>query len=510
MSRTKNASRNVVWGVFYKLISILIPFVTRTVIIYVLGIQYAGIGNLFASILSVLSLAELGVGEALVYNMYKPLAVNDTKTVCALLKFYRDCYRVIGIIVTVAGLIILPFLDILVNGERPSEVNLYYLFIIYLVNTVSSYFLFAYKQSLLVASQRGDIGSKIHLVLSILTSFVQIIGLMLFKTYYAFAIIIPLSTIIYNLIISFLVDRKYPQYKCEGKIGKESLQNIKKNVAGMIFQKIGNTILNSADTIIISSFMGISMVAYYNNYYYIVNAACGVMGAISAAITPSVGNSIAKETKEKNFFLFSKIGMLEQWIIVFFSACMIGLFQPFMILWLGEEYLLPQNMVIIFVCYFYAFKMNDICYIYRQAAGLWWEGRMMPIVSSVINVTLNLLLIKRIGLAGIALSTVISVLFVNVIWGSVLVFKEYFEDTKKIKNYFITLVVNMIIAAIIVAVTGAVCYLVKGTGVLQFIIKIVICILVPNVLFVLLNLWNSNFKECLTWLINKGKGQIER
>ena len=173
--RIKNTRRNAIWGIVNKFITILLPFITRTVLIYVLGVEYVGINGLFSSILQVLSLAELGFSSAIVYSMYKPLAENDNDVVCALLQFYKKIYRCIGSIVLIIGVALIPFLKYLISGSCPSDVNIYVVYIIYLLNTSCSYFLFAYKKSLLSAVQRQDIISKVAMINKIISSFIHVL-----------------------------------------------------------------------------------------------------------------------------------------------------------------------------------------------------------------------------------------------------------------------------------------------------------------------------------------------
>ena len=160
-SRTLNAKRNMLASLINRIVSMLLPFVTRTIFIYSLGSLYLGLNSIFSSVLSVLSLAELGVGTAMVYSMYKPIANGDAETVCALLNLYRKIYRIIGAVILVLGLAFTPFLPHIIKGAVPADINLYVLYFINLFSTVVSYFLFAYKNSLLTASQRMDVISHI-------------------------------------------------------------------------------------------------------------------------------------------------------------------------------------------------------------------------------------------------------------------------------------------------------------------------------------------------------------
>ena len=218
MGRTDNAKRNLIWGFIQKIVSVLIPFVSRTIMIYVLGMEYIGLNSLFASILSMLSFAELGIGSALVFSMYKPIADGDDDKVCALLAFYRRCYIVIGTIIVGCGLVILPFLDKFITGDVPSDTNIYVLFLIYLFNNAVGYFLFAYKQSILIASQRIDLVSKVNLIVSFFLNVLQIAALLIFRSYYGFIIILPVSTCVSNLWIAYVTKEHYPQYICKGMI----------------------------------------------------------------------------------------------------------------------------------------------------------------------------------------------------------------------------------------------------------------------------------------------------
>ena len=144
IEKSKNASRNIIFGVLLKVYQILVPFLMRTIMMYAIGVQYLGLNSLFTSILQVLNLAELGVGSAMVFSMYKPIACNDETTICALMKLYRLYYRVIGGVILVVGMLLVPFLPRLIAEDVPANINIYYLYILNLLATVLTYWLFAY------------------------------------------------------------------------------------------------------------------------------------------------------------------------------------------------------------------------------------------------------------------------------------------------------------------------------------------------------------------------------
>ena len=267
MGRTRRAFVNIIWGFIEKMITLICPFIIRTIMIYKLGNEYLGLNGLFTSILQVLSLAELGFGDAIVFSMYKPIIENDNKMLSALLNLYKKVYRIIGMVILCVGLLILPFITKFVKGGYPSEVNIYVLYCIYLFNTVISYFLFAYKESLLKAHQRNDVNSRILSGCNIVMYVLQIIVLLLFSNYYLYIVIMPVTTIVLNCVRSLFVKKMYPQIVCEGHIEKDAVIGLSKRIIGLTLNKLAQVCRNSFDSIIISSFLGLVILARYQNYY---------------------------------------------------------------------------------------------------------------------------------------------------------------------------------------------------------------------------------------------------
>lgn len=166
-----------------------VAFLIRTIVIYTLGTLYLGLDGLFTSVLEVLNLTELGIASAIVYSMYEPLAKGETAKVCALLNFYRRCYRIIGLVVAIAGLLLLPFLPHLITGKVPADINIYLLYLMHLTGTVLTYELFAYRTSLLNATQRNDVVSKVNFVCYLCRCALQIVALLAFHSYYLYVIV---------------------------------------------------------------------------------------------------------------------------------------------------------------------------------------------------------------------------------------------------------------------------------------------------------------------------------
>lgn len=493
--RTDNTLRGIFWGLANTIASIGLPFITRTVIIYILGVEYVGLGSLFTSVLQVLSFTELGLGSALVYSMYEPIANHDDTKVRALLNFYKKSYRVIGCIIMAVGLAISPFLDKLVDGDTPADINLYILFLVYLFNNVIGYFMFAEKTSLLLACQRDDLNSRVALIIRVVQNVLQSIIILIAKDYYLFSICIPVCTVLSNLLAAFISKREYPQYYCEGKIDKQELKSIEKNVGGMVFQKIGNIVLTSVDTIVISSFLGLRILGIFNNYYYIITALNMFLDMICRVLIPAVGNSIACESKEKNYKDFQKFQLIYQWIVIWMSVCTLCLFQPFIRSWVGEELMLSDNLAILFAVYFFIFKWFDIVYVYREASGIWWQGKMFPLISAAVNLTLNIILVKFIGLAGILLSTIICLLFIHDTIGVYILKKYYFGETMSMKKFYFRQAYIVLCFLLIGSTTYLLCGLLKFDGIIQLVTRALVCIMLPNVLLILLFYKFNTFAE---------------
>ena len=501
-SRTKRVSINIVFGLISKLCSIIFPFITRTVLIYSLGTKYLGLNSLFTAILQVLNLSELGIGSALVYNMYKPMAEKNTKEVSKLLNFYKKCYIDIGIIVLILGLILLPFIQVFINGDVPVDINIYILFGIYLLNSVICYFFFAYRQSLIIASQINDIISKVNTFLIFLQNLIQTISLLMFKNYYIYIFVLPVITLLNNIIIFKITNKEYSEYKPIGNISKEELKEIKKNIKGLFLQKIGGIILSSIDSIVISMYMSIEILGIYNNYYYIISSLIGVMGIILEAIRASIGNSVVLESKEKNFADFKKFNFMYVWIVSWITIAFMCLSQDFIRLWIGEKYLLSYNIVILFSIYFFVHKWGDMLYMYQEVNGLWWENRYTQLIGAILNLILNIISIQYIGLYGVLLSTIISVVFVLDIGFFYVLFKKYFSKKEWKKEYIKSQFYYVCCTAIVAYIMHIICINIEFSLIL-FTFKCLLVFLLPNILFVLLYFCTEEFQETYKFIYNK-------
>lgn len=416
IERTKNATRNIVFNGMAQLLNMLIPFVMRSVILHFLGVEYLGLGGLFRSIFSVLSLAELGIGSAMIFSMYKPIAEDDTETICAMMRLYKIVYRIIGLVVLGIGLILIPFLPYLVKDEVTADVNLYILYFMNLGSTVVSYWLFAYKHSIISAHQRDDIASKVIMVVHLIEYALKIAVLIILKNYYIYLTLQIISQIAYNIIVAYRASKIFPQYSARGKLSRDKIIKIACRVRDLFTSQFSNVISNSSDTLVISSFLGLTVLAVYQNYFYIISSLKTFIEVVSYACVAGIGNSLVTESIEKNYRDLRKITVLFGWIMGISSTMFLCLAQPFMHIWMGEDNMLSFEYVVCFTIYHYSLGMNRLLSMFKDAAGIWRIDRWRPLVAAIVNLGLNLATVKWLGLYGVILSTVISIVLVQIPW----------------------------------------------------------------------------------------------
>lgn len=496
-TRTKNAIRNIKFGLINKIILLLFPFFIRTTIIKTLGSEYVGLSSLFTSILLMLNLAELGISDAIIYCMYKPIAEKDEKVICALMNLFKKLYRIIGCIIFILGILLLPFLKHLIKGSYPANINIYLLYVLYLINTVLTYFLFAYKNALLIVKQRIDINSKIQSIISIIQYTIQIIVIRLFKNFYLYVIIQILCVCLNNIFTFIYTKKNYPKYICYGEVNETIKKDVKKRVKGLLIQKICGTTRNSLDSIFISLYLGLNLVAMYSNYYSIMYSIISIMSIITSSITAGIGNSVVTESEEKNYKDMNKINFIYMWLSGFCTICLLCLFQPFMKLWVGKEYIFPFSIVILFCVYFYSLKLGDIRSIYSTVNGLWYENRYRAVIESILNIILNIVLGKYFGVYGIILGTLISLLLINFVYGSQIVFKYYFKN-QNISEYFYKHGLYSLATLINSIITYYLCSFVSFSGIKELILKGIICAFIPNIIYLIIYFKTKIFKESLS------------
>lgn len=506
--RTVSSIKNLIFAFGGQFLGIIISFIARIIFLQVLNSEYLGINGLFTNILTILSLAELGIGTAMNFSLYKPLAEQNKEKIKSLMYLYKKAYIIIGIIILVVGIAISPLLPFFINEMPDIPENIYFIYILFVINTGISYF-FSYKRALIVSDQKRYIATIYRYGFYFLLNVAQIICLLITRNYILFLVLQIIFTLLENIFVSIKANKMYPYLKEKNidKLLKEETKEIKKNVFAMFFHKVGEIVVKSTDNIIISKFVSLSAVGLYSNYYLITNALNMIIGQVFTSIVASIGNLGATENKEKLKNIFNKVFFLNFWIFGFSAICLYILFNDFISLWLGAEYLLPESVMLVIVVSFCIEGMRKSVLDFRDALGIFWYDRYKPIFEVIINLIASIILVQKIGLAGVFVGTIISTLttsfwvepYVLYKYGFKMKLRDYF------KQYLKYTIVTLLVAILTVFIINT---LFTSVTILTFIGKLLLCIGIPNLCFILIFRKGEEFiyyKDLMEGIINKIK-----
>ncbi|WP_307993499.1 sugar translocase [uncultured Intestinibacter sp.] len=483
-SRTQNSILNILTGLGGYVINAVLGFVCRIVFIRCLTAEYLGISGLFTNILTMLSLAELGIGNAIVFALYKPLATNDESKIASLMRFYAKAYRIIGIVVAIFGLCMIPFLGVVIKDPPHIKENLYIIYLIYLFNTSSSYF-FSYKSSLIMADQQNYIVTGLNYIITILQSIIQMIYLFATKEYMGYLIIQTIGTFSFNFIISHIADKKYLYIKGKNinPLTKGESKELTGNIKALTIWKLSGLLVNNTDNIIITYFNGLATVGLVSNYTLLSTTLNTLLNQIFNGIGASVGNYNAIESKEKKLDMFNFINSTNFWLFGWATIGIVVLSSDIVGICFGMDYILPFNIPCIIALNFYMIGMQSAVWTYKNAMGLFIQGRYLLIVTAILNLVLSIILGDMLGLFGILLATTISRLLTNTWYDPYAVYKYGLKENPK--QYFKKYISLFLLMIITLLGTLFLCSFINSTGILKVIIKTIICIVFPNTVFLM-------------------------
>ena len=508
--RVKNSIKNIYYSVLIQISMALLGFISRKVFINNLNIEYLGINGLLTNILSMLSLVEGGIGTSIVYNMYKPLAEDDKPAIIGLVQLYKKLYMIVAIIVFTISLCIYPFLGkIMKDSENVSYITIIY-FIFVGKNIVT--YLNAHKWSLINADQKGYILNKYNLRFNIGTYIIKILILQFTKNYILYIIIEFVISLIQTMWNGSIVNKQYPYIKTSKKYGvdKKIKNNLVTNVKAIMLHNIGSYIVNGTDNILISSLINVKSVGLYSNYTMVMNQLSAIVSQVLGGIGASVGNLIATEDSNKRYTIFKVTHFINFWIYSFSVIFLYNLLEPFIDWWLGKGLLLDKMTLIVILLNYYLMGLRNTVLTFKSKAGIFDEDKYFPLIESIINLIGSLILVKYFGLAGIFLGTTISTLAIPMWTQPKLVFNKIFnlslsEYYKKYSLYAVTTIG-------IGFITTLSCNIVQVNNLfLSLIIKGIICVIIPNCLYLILFFKSEEMKYLfiiIKPMINKIKNKI--
>lgn len=467
----------------------LTSFIVRTVFIRCLSSDYLGINGLYSSILSMLSLVELGFGTAMVYSMYQPLAEKDYHKLKLLMQLYKKVYTIVGTVILIIGLCLIPFLDYLIK-DPPNIDGLTFYYVLFLLNTVVTYWFFAYRSSLLQADQKAYVISNYNSIFNLIKSGLQIVFLVCFHNYTVYLLTQILCTIGQNIALAVKVNRSYPVFgikeKDDEKLPKEETTRIFKDVKALMLSRVSHVVLNSTDNIIISAMIGISWVGLLSNFNMVVEAVTGVLTQITSAIQASLGNFFAKEDREAGYVLFCRVDFMNYWLYGFSMIALITLLNPFITLWIGEEYTLSEGTVVALGINFFVAGFMNTLWTFRSTLGLFTQGQWRPIIVATLNIIFSIGLGSIWGVTGVLAATSISRACVNLWYDPWLIHRDGFQ--KSVKPFFGRYVGRLMLLLIMGIGMKMLSWILfsGGIGYLNFIIVMILVAVIPNMILLLI------------------------
>ena len=441
-SRTSNSLKNIIYSFGNNILVLLLGFISRSVFLYCLSVDYLGVQGLFGDILNMLSLADLGFGTAMAYSMYKPLSDKDYDKLAGLTTFYKKVYRLIALVVTFLGLALVPFLKYLVklDNELPHLV-LYYL--LYLANSIASY-LVIYKTCILSADQKEYVITKYTSIFNVLRTCAMIVVLLITRNYILYLCVQVLFTYISNFYISHLAEVQYPFIKKKVELSKNETRGIFSNIGSVFLYKISGVLINATDNTLISVIVG--TVGFYSNYTLVMGKVAAVINTVFYSLTASLGNLVVKEDEKKRFEIYKSMQSVSTILSSFSFICVMCLIQDFIKVWLGNGYVLPYLVVIAMSINFYFSIILLPIWVFREATGLYRKTRYVMLMTAILNILLSILLGKMIGLAGIIFATSLSRLLTYFWYEPRLLFGNYFGRSSSV--YFIGILKNIVVTVL--------------------------------------------------------------
>lgn len=467
--RVLSSLKNVTTGVIGQFLTLALSFVVRTVFIQQLGATYLGVSGLFGNILSILSFAELGFGQAIVFSLYKPIAENDIEKIKSLMHLFKTVYTWLFFLVLCLGLVLVPFLGIFVN-DIDAVPNLRLIYVMYVISSATTY-LFAYKNTYLIATQCNYISTIISYYFSIGLALLQIIILLLTQNFLLYLGLQILSGIVQNATVAWETNKKFPFLKDKdiAPLSIDEKNKIKKNVGALAIYKVGTLSLNSTDNIIISKFVGIMSVGLYSNYFLLQYAVNGLLSTVFGNLTASIGNYNAIETDDNKYHMFKVLNLMSYWGYSVCSVCLFICMTPFIKCWVGDEYIMDNKVCFVVAVNMYIAGMLFASFNYRQTMGLFIQGKLRPVISAIENILLSLILVKYMGITGVLWGTAITRLTTNGWYDPYIVFKKGLHISPWL--YFKDYIIKLIVALLGGGLAFYICSLIPYKGLFSVIVK---------------------------------------
>ena len=507
--RTKRALLNMITSAGGQMLASILAFVGRMIFIRCLSVDYLGVNGLFSELLTLFSLAELGIGNAMIYGLYKPIADGDEKKISQYMNLYRYLYRLVAIAVTVMGLCCLPFLPIIIRDAHGISIGtLRFYYILYLLSTVSSYCM-CYKQSLIMADQKQYINNTYQYGMRMFQSVGQIVVLLLFKNYTVYLMIQIGSQILLNVLLSRKADSMYPCLRNKReKLPDEERKSVFKSIKAMVVHKLSGVLVNNTDNILLSAMCGITAVGLYSNYQLLFTNLKTLLGHFYNSLTASIGNLIAEGDNKKIIEMFETLQFMIFMLFGYFSGGIFLLSDRFIEVFFGKEFIFSRSIVAVLSLNFYFLGRRQVILLYRNAMGLFEKDQVKAIVEVIINIVMSVILAKRYGTIGIFIGTTISTVTTSLWVEPYILFKYGFKEDweKRFQAYLIRFIFDLLVMAMLVTICVKAMVFVSHEGIVGFLLSGMLYTAIFLLFIAAVYGRTSGMKEC----IGRTKQIVER
>jgi len=489
--RTEKSIKNLFFSLIGQTFAILISFVSRYFFVRLLATEYLGLNGLFTNILTILSFVELGIGPALTFALYEPLKNKDKEKIKSLMYVFKKSYIYIGTIIIILGILLTPFIKLLIS-DLPSIKNLHLIYILFVINSGVSYF-GSYKKTLLTSDQKGYKVSMMHYICFFLMNVFQILVLFFTKNFILYLIIQIIFTILENVVSSIFVNKEYCYIKENAKpLDMKTKSILKKNILAMIIHKFGSIIVTATDNLLLSKYIGLTAVAIYSNYYLIINNVHKVLKQLFNSVIASVGNLGAEHNNNKLLNVFNNINFVNILLHSIISIYLLVLFQDFIQIWVGKNFLFDYKIVIVLVLCFYFTGLRNSVLLFKDALGLYWQDRFKAFFEAIINLIVSILLVLKFGVIGVFLGTLISTLTTCFWIEPYVLYKHGFK--KSSISYFSRVLKSTLVSIFIFLVTIYICNFIKFSPLINLILKFFVCSLIMFFTYFILYKDNEEIK----------------
>lgn len=495
-SREVNSIRNIIVGIINQVSILFLNLVATTLFIKKLGTEYLGINGLFSNIFVLMSFAEFGIGTVMVYSLYEPLSKKDTQKITDIYKFFRKIYIIMSLASALIGVLLIPMLKYIVNTELPIKgVVVYYL--LFLISMIISNMI-AYKTNLIIADQKTYIVGLYRFFFNTGAVLLQIIFLIITMNFTHYLLITFGKNIVYSLSVSRKVNMLYPFTKdlnSTNNISLKEKKDILKKIEEVFGYNFAQSLLNGTDNIIISMLVGTVWVGYYSNYNAIIAGVTSLVDTVYTSISASIGNLIVEQKLENQYRLFKITEIINFWIAGFTTTCLYILLQDFIILWIGKKYLFDfKILLVLLVNYYIVCTMNSIR-VFRAASGMFEKVKHVMILAAGMNILLSILMGKIFGVFGILFATSITALSTYYWYEPKILIESKFGCS--VKLYFKSQIKGFCLTIISIVATSLCVSMIKEVTIITFIMKLGICLVVPNIFYLIVLNREEEFQEVL-------------